>query len=137
MKKCYVVTVKRLSYRWSAVLSLALVAWLWLAAVHFHADASTSAQRDIGKLDLPDEADDTRTRHHVIPRKRYEGCGDMDVDDAKTVALHGIGGREGEPPYDAPEKQATGKDAQPREPLAADPVEPTGRTQFMQERPHA
>lgn len=50
MKKCYVVTVKRLSYRWSAVLSLALVAWLWLAAVHFHADASTSASHPVCEL---------------------------------------------------------------------------------------
>ena len=52
MKKCYVVTVKRLSYRWSALLSLALVAWLWLAAVHVHADAdaSTSASHPVCEL---------------------------------------------------------------------------------------
>ena len=50
MKKCYVVTVKRLSYRWSALLSLALVAWLWLAAAHVHADASTSASHPVCEL---------------------------------------------------------------------------------------
>ena len=50
MKKCYVVTVKRLSYRWSAQLSLALVAWLWLAAVHVHAEASTSASHPVCEL---------------------------------------------------------------------------------------
>lgn len=50
MKKCYVVTVKRLSYRWSALLSLALVAWLWLAAVHVHADANSSASHPVCEL---------------------------------------------------------------------------------------
>ena len=50
MKKCYVVTVKRLSYRWGALLSLALVAWLWLAVVHVHADASTSANHPVCEL---------------------------------------------------------------------------------------
>ncbi len=50
MKKCYVVTVKRLSYRWSALLSLALVAWLWLAAAHVHADASTSGSHPVCEL---------------------------------------------------------------------------------------
>ena len=50
MKKCYVVTVKRLSYRWSALLSLALVAWLWLAAAHVHAEASTGASHPVCEL---------------------------------------------------------------------------------------
>jgi hypothetical protein len=50
VKKCYVVTVKPLSYRWSALLSLALVAWLWLAAVHVHVDADTSASHPVCEL---------------------------------------------------------------------------------------
>jgi hypothetical protein len=50
VKKCYVVTVKRLSYRWSALLSLALVAWLWLAAVHVHVDADNSASHPVCEL---------------------------------------------------------------------------------------
>ncbi|MNI10106.1 hypothetical protein D3C73_632040 [compost metagenome] len=83
-------------------------------------------QGDIGQFHLPHQADHTADRQHHVDRLGQHRRGDMDIDDAKAVALLIVRRRESQAPDQADADQQQGRDAQPGQQSAADAVEPLG-----------